>query len=77
MKKSFVKLLVVGLLSVGAVSTAHAVDQTVPGAGNAEAVRIASNWGSCSRPCGSSTVGSTASRITSWRRTFETWSRTN
>ena len=45
MKKSFVKLLVVGLLSVGAVSTAHAVDQTVPGAGNAEAVRIASSSG--------------------------------
>jgi hypothetical protein len=45
MKKSFVKLLVVGLLSVGAVSTAHAVDQTVPGAGNPEAARIASNSG--------------------------------
>ena len=45
MKKSFVKLLVVGLLSIGAVSNAHAVDQTVPGAGNTEAVRIASNSG--------------------------------
>lgn len=45
MKRSFVKLLVVGLLSAGAVRTAHAVDQTVIGAGNAEAVRIASNSG--------------------------------
>ena len=41
MKKSFVKLLVVGALSVGAASTAQAVDQTVPGAGNAQAARIA------------------------------------
>jgi hypothetical protein len=41
MKKSFVKLLVVGLLSVGTVSTARAADQTVPGAGNAQAAQIA------------------------------------
>jgi hypothetical protein len=41
MKKSFVKLLVVGLLSVGVVSSAHAVDQTVLGAGNGQAAQIA------------------------------------
>jgi hypothetical protein len=38
-----VKLLVVGLLSIGTASTARAVDQSVPGAGNAEAARVAEN----------------------------------
>jgi len=43
MKRLLVKLLVVGLLSVGAVSTARAADQTVPGPGNGEAARIAAS----------------------------------
>jgi hypothetical protein len=44
MKKTCVELALVSLLSAGLGSTAHAaVDQTVPGAGNAEAARLASS----------------------------------
>jgi hypothetical protein len=42
MRKFGLKMTMVALLSVGAASTARAADQTVPGAGNEEAARIAS-----------------------------------
>jgi hypothetical protein len=41
MKKLGMKLAIVSLLSAGTARTAHAVDQTVPGAGNAQAAQVA------------------------------------
>src|SRR5450432_2268812 len=41
MPKTFVDVAIVFVLCAGHASAAHAVDQTVPGAGNAEAARLA------------------------------------